>query len=149
MNGVRLTYHHNQDKERIFMQKEINHAIKKLNDAVNRLREGCDKAKQDLEIDGVIKRFEFTFELLWKCLKIILENEGIICKSPLGCLKEAFKFGLIEDEDIYLDMLRDRNKTSHLYSKEEAAKIFQRIRENYCLHLENISQEVTERYYMD
>jgi len=131
------------------MQKEINHAIKKLNDAVNRLREGCDQAKEDLEIDGAITRFEFTFELLWKCLKIILENEGMICKSPLDCLKEAFKFDLIEDEDIYLDMLRDRNKTSHLYSKEEAAKIFQRVKENYCLHLEKISQEVTERYYMD
>lgn len=131
------------------MKNEKNHAISKLKDAVNRLREGCEKAKDDLEVDGVIQRYEFTFELLWKCLKVILEDEGIICKSPNECLKEAFKFELIEDEDIFLDMLRDRNKTSHLYSKEEASKIYQRIKDLYLSHIERISQELNERYYVE
>jgi nucleotidyltransferase substrate binding protein (TIGR01987 family) len=131
------------------MKNEKNHALRKLNDAVNRLREGCEKAKDDLEVDGAIERFEFTFELLWKCLKVVLEDEGIICKSPMECLKEAFKFELIEDEDIFLAILRDRNKTSHLYSKEEASKIYQRIKVTYLSHIERISQELNERYYVE
>jgi nucleotidyltransferase substrate binding protein (TIGR01987 family) len=131
------------------MKNEKNHALRKLNDAVNRLREGCEKAKDDLEVDGAIERFEFTFELLWKCLKVVLEDEGIICKSPMECLKEAFKFELIEDEDIFLAILRDRNKTFHLYSKEEASKIYQRIKVTYLSHIERISQELNERYYVE
>ena len=68
--------------------------------------------------DGIIQRFEFTFELGWKTLKEVFESEGLIgLNSPKMVLKEAFVSRLIEDEGIWLKMLMDRNATSHIYSE--------------------------------
>jgi nucleotidyltransferase substrate binding protein (TIGR01987 family) len=59
--------------------------------ALKALEESVVEAESDLEIDGVIQRFEFTYELLWKLLKIYLEREGIIAKTPRECFKESFR----------------------------------------------------------
>jgi nucleotidyltransferase substrate binding protein (TIGR01987 family) len=118
------------------MKDETRYAVGKLQSALNSLKEGISKSIDDLDKDGVIQRFEFTFESLWKTLKIFLEEEGIICKSPKECLKSAFRFGILDDEQCFLDMLDDRNNTTHLYNREESEKIFNRIKENHISHLE-------------
>lgn len=120
------------------MKEEVRYVLSKFNDAFSRLKEGALQAKDDLGKDGVIQRFEFTFELLWKSLKVFLEYEGIECRTPRECLKSAFRIGIIEDEEAFLDMLEDRNKTSHIYDKEESEKIFQRIRNDYIPRIEKI-----------
>ena len=88
------------------MKKENKYSISKFQDTLNKLKEGVINAEDELEKDGVIKRFEFTWELLWKTLKIILEYEGIECKTPRSCLKEDFKIELIDDEDVFLICLK-------------------------------------------
>src|SRR5450830_1873962 len=93
------------------------YSLEKLKNAFSKLSEGAKIADDDLYRDGVIQRFEFTFELLWKTIKIYLENQGIIVRSPRESFKEAFKFNLIEDEKVFLDMLKDRNDTTHIYDK--------------------------------
>ncbi len=52
--------------------------------ALARLRAGVseDPALSTLIMDGVIQRFEFTFELAWKLLEAMLWHEGIECSSP-------------------------------------------------------------------
>ena len=129
------------------MKEEVKYAVDKFEDAFNKLKQGIIQAKDELDKDGVIQRFEFTFELLWKTLKIFLANEGIECKTPRGCLRQAFRIGLIEDEEKFLDMLEDRNKTSHIYNKETSEKIFERIKTEYipCLKevLDKLSQELS------
>ncbi|PIU64922.1 MAG: hypothetical protein COS84_07635 [Armatimonadetes bacterium CG07_land_8_20_14_0_80_40_9] len=60
------------------------------------------------------------------------------------CLKSAFRIGLIENEEVFLDMLEDRNKTSHIYDKVESEKIFQRIKNTHLLHLEKILSRLKE-----
>lgn len=120
------------------MKKEIEYSIKKFTEALTKLEEGVLQATKELEKDGVIQRFEFTFELFWKCLKTVLEDKGIACKSPKDCLKEAFRMGIITDESAALNMLDDRNKMSHIYSKEESEKIFQRIKNIHVPHLKVI-----------
>ncbi len=114
----------------------------KLKNAFDKLNEGADIADDELQRDGVIKRFEFTFELLWKTLKIYLENQGIIVRSPRESLKEAFKLNLIEDEKVFLDMLKDRNETTHIYDKETADKIFNRIKSDYIPAIENVVKKL-------
>ncbi len=110
--------------------REVELAVLTFRAALSRLEEGfrftSDNETEEnlLKKDGVIQRFEFTFEQLWKTLKIVLESEGILCKTPTECLKEAFRLGLISDESAYLQMLKDRNRTSHLYSKDQADDIF-------------------------
>ena len=107
------------------------YSLEKLNNAFEMLSEGAKIADDDLYRDGVIQRFEFTFELLWKTLKIYLENQCIIVRSPRESFKEAFRLGIIEDEKLFLDMLKDRNDTTHIYDKETSENIFARIKQNY------------------
>lgn len=113
------------------MKEVIEVAVKKFGDALSRLKEGIDSTKDELDKDGVIQRFEFTFELLWKALKIYLEQEGIIVKTPKESFRESFKIGLIEDEEVFLDILEDRNRTSHTYDKNVSEEIYSRIKSTY------------------
>jgi len=53
---------------------------------------------EDLIIEVATKRFEYTFESLWKSIKEYLRIEGLICSTPLQCFKEAFKVGIIESQ---------------------------------------------------
>ncbi len=79
---------------------------------------------------------------MWKTLRLFLLDEGIFTKSPKESLKEGFKFGLIKDEEIFLDMLEDRNQTSHIYSEEVSAEIFKRIKIRYLNPLKIILNEI-------
>lgn len=110
------------------MQEVLNYAIQKLEEAYLRLSEGAENTRDELDKDGVIQRFEFTFELLWKALKIFLEHQGIDTKTPRDSLKEAFRIDLFENEEIFLDMLEDKNRTSHIYDKQTSEEIFKRIK---------------------
>lgn len=120
------------------MKKEIEYALNKLSAAVMSLKEGACKAVDELEKDGVIQRFEFTFELLWKTIKIFLREKGINVNTPKDNLKEAFRIGWIESETVFLDMLEDRNKTSHIYDKETSEEIFGRIKNKYLPAIEGV-----------
>lgn len=113
------------------MKGEIRYAVMNLEKAFIKLRDGAETAKDELDKDGVIQRFEFTFELLWKTLKIFLRDRGIEVKTPKDSMTEAFKVGWIQDEEIFLDMLEDRNKTSHIYDRETLEVIFERIKSKY------------------
>ena len=113
-------------------------AVLKFEEATARLREGVRQAQDELDKDGVIQRFEFTFELFWKALKIYFENEGILCKTPRECLKAAFRYEIVQDELLYVSMLEDRNKTSHIYGKEESERIFQKIKSHYVSAFEKV-----------
>ena len=116
--------------------------IKNFEKALNRLEEGIKEAKNDLDKDGVIQRFEFTMEVLWKALRAILLYQGIECYSPRSCIKEAFKANIIDDDEIILDMLEDRNISSHVYDEERSNQIFERIKNVYLDYLRNLDLKV-------
>ncbi len=110
---------------------EVELAIKRLNRACERLEEAVAIAVDDLDRDGAIQRFEFTVELLWKTLKVVLEYNKVECHSPRECVKKAFRHALIEDDELLLDMLDDRNRSSHIYDEKISREIFERIKEVY------------------
>jgi len=124
------------------MSDELKYSIEKFRNAVKRLEEGVDESQDQLDHDGVIQRFEFTFELCWKTLRLFLINEGIIIKSPRDALVEGFRFGLIKDEKIFLDMLEDRNQTSHIYNEDISEQIYNRISTQYIQPLKKISDKI-------
>lgn len=124
------------------MKDVLEYSFKKLKDAHKRLEEGIKQTKDELDKDGVIQRFEFTFELLWKALKIYLEHQGIIVKTPRDSFVEAFRINLFDDEKIFLDMLEDRNNTSHIYNKVTSEKIFNRIKKNYSSEIAKIIDQL-------
>jgi len=94
---------------------------------------------------GAIQRFEFTVELLWKTLKEILSYNKVECFSPRDCVKKAFRFGIIEDDEIILDMLDDRNRSSLTYNEEEINKIFERMEKVYTPAIKRIIKGLQER----
>lgn len=68
---------------------EVELAIKRLNRACERLEEAVAIAVDDLDRDGAIQRFEFTVELLWKTLKVVLEYNKVECHSPRELCEEG------------------------------------------------------------
>lgn len=79
-------------------------------------------------IDATIQRFEFTFELGWKFLKDYFEERDIHLNYPKEVIQESFAVGLVDDEEAWIQMLRDRNMTSHTYDQKLADEIYRRIR---------------------
>jgi nucleotidyltransferase substrate binding protein (TIGR01987 family) len=78
----------------------------------------------DLERQGLIKAFEFTFELSWKTLQDLLEEKGYKdIKGPKPVIQQAFKDGYIEDGDGWMKMLESRNLASHTYDESTAKEI--------------------------
>lgn len=93
---------------------------------IGRLDEVLQKSKNDINRDSAIKRFELCFDLAWKSMKIFAQQEGVECYSPRACIREAFQLGLIDDDD-WLRMIDDRNKSVHLYKEEYANEIYLRL----------------------
>ncbi|OGT16764.1 MAG: nucleotidyltransferase [Gammaproteobacteria bacterium RIFCSPLOWO2_02_FULL_38_11] len=87
----------------------------------------------DLEKEGVIQRFEYTFELAWKTLKDYMEHGGIKISpiTPREVIKQAFAANIISDGQTWINMAEDRNMSSHLYEKKKFEKIFKAILTHY------------------
>ena len=80
--------------------------------------------------DGLIQRFEFTFELAWKSLKEYMEDQGADMNGitfSKQVFKAAYANRLIHDEAVWLSMLDARNLMSHIYDEETAVNVAQRI----------------------
>jgi nucleotidyltransferase substrate binding protein (TIGR01987 family) len=112
-------------------------ALKELSNnlarALDRLAEALDVPEDDpLAIDGTIQRFEFTFELFWKTVQRLLAREGVEARSPKSALREAYRLGWLADEQAWLDLLEDRNLTSHTYREALALEIYRRVPAHYA-----------------
>lgn len=128
--------------------KENSNKVQNFIKALNKLKEGLTQynEKNELLRDGIIQRFEFTFELAWKTLKEVFEDEGLIgLNSPKSVLKEAFSAGIIQDEKLWMNMLMDRNSTSHMYNESNAIEICKNIKEKYVEALEELKENIIER----
>lgn len=114
-----------------YMEKEFwKDYFESLGEAVSRLGDVLkhpDLQKIDYLQDAAIQRFEFCIELYWKVLKKFLAYEEVDTSTPKDVLSKAYQFGLIDDEKTWLQMLHDRNRTSHVYKKEEAKRVFDNI----------------------
>jgi len=85
-----------------------------------RLRSAVEQPKTEWTRDSAIQRFEFTFELAWKAVARLAQEEGIESLSPRAALKTALKLGWVADDENWLTMLDDRYRTSHTYNEATA-----------------------------
>ena len=104
---------------------------------LNKFEDILNKEESEEIRDATIKRFEFTFELCWESLQEFFREKGIIRRSPKDCFKQAFSYGLIENEDIWINIIQDRNLTTHTYQEELAKEIYLKIKE-YVYHFEKL-----------
>lgn len=84
-----------------------------------------------IERAGMIQFFEMAFEQSWKVLKDFLEEEGFTVKSPRDAIKTAFQYGFIDNADVWLEALKDRNLTTHTYDEETAQRVENSIKLRY------------------
>jgi nucleotidyltransferase substrate binding protein (TIGR01987 family) len=78
----------------------------------------------ELEQQGLIQGFEFTHELAWNVLKDYLEEQGYVgIIGSRNATREAFKNNLLTDGQVWMDMIKARNQTSHTYKTEIAEEI--------------------------
>jgi nucleotidyltransferase substrate binding protein (TIGR01987 family) len=96
-----------------------------------------DAQVSDLAVDGTIQRFEFSFELAWKLMQTLLKSQGLEAATPRSIIKEAFRAGWITDGEGWIDMLEDRNKTSHLYDEAAARTIYDKIKQSHYSRLKD------------
>ena len=84
----------------------------------------------DLEKQGMIKGFEFTFEMAWNVMKDYLEEQGITgIIGSKGAIRHAFNKDLIEEGQIWMDMIEGRNIAAHTYDEEKADKLLKKIQD--------------------
>lgn len=108
----------------------LSKAFNRFSNAIKRKKEFYEQGYSDIFLDLIVKRFEFTYEISWKAIKRYLDYIGIDCKNPRDCFKEAYQQGLITDENIWLEMIEQRNLSSHIYDEEEISGILEQI-DNY------------------
>ncbi|GAB6077222.1 HI0074 family nucleotidyltransferase substrate-binding subunit [Desulfurobacterium crinifex] len=109
--------------------EDFKKSISRFEEAVLKSQELKNTSEYPFYRDSAIQRFEFTFEIMWKTIKVFLEMEGIICRSPRSCIRELFSAGFISEEEArhLLKMLEDRNLTVHTYRESVAEEIFERL----------------------
>lgn len=111
-----------------------------LINATNRLKEALDEEENELMIDAVLHRYEFTFELAWKTLKDYLEYSGVAINtgSPREVIKESFAHNLISDGEVWIKMMLARNSLSHLYDEETSRQVYNEIKNEYINQIQKL-----------
>ena len=131
-------------KEDIRWKQRFNNYLR----AMQTLRRGVELAEKrdlsELEQQGLVQGFEFTHELAWNVLKDYLEDAGIsgIIGSK-GATREAFKNGLLEDGEAWMDMIKARNLSSHTYNTETAEEIVEDILTRFYPAFEKFAKTFT------
>ena len=104
-------------------------AFTQLNNAVELSEQ---RQLSELEQQGLIQAFEYTYELAWNLLKDYLEDQGETeIHGSRDAFRMAFQRGLIEDGETWMDMVRSRTLTSHTYNEDIAKQISSAVSKQY------------------
>lgn len=121
--------------------QRFNNFLRALQTLTEAVRLSQERGLSRLEEQGLIQGFEFTHELAWNVLKDYLEEKGL--SGIIGskdATRGAFKNGLIEDGEAWMDMIKARNLTSHTYNQEVADDIAGNILTRFYPALEKMSR---------
>lgn len=120
----------------------FNKAFNQLNSAVQLCK---TRELSDLEKQGLIQAFEYTYELAWNLIRDYFwwqGNTGIT--GSRDAIREAFANGLLEDGDAWMRMLQDRNRTSHTYNEDTARAILNNILTQHHSLLEKLQTRMRD-----
>lgn len=120
----------------------FNRAFSKLNEAIDLSDSG---SLSELEVEGLIQRFEYTYELAWKTLQDLIKIKGFIgISGPGAVLNQAFESGLIDNPEGWRRLKKSRELTSHTYDSETAKEIYDDIRSEYIYLFEFLQKKLEE-----
>lgn len=126
----------NSEKPRwLYRFDNFKRAFALLSEAIRTMQK---RELNQLEQEGIIQRFEYTWELTWKVLKDYLEYRGVILDTvtPAAVIKAAVAANLITNGDVWMNALDSRNKMSHTYDFKKFEKIIIDIEKHYYPELQ-------------
>lgn len=121
--------------------ERLNERIADFLRGAHQLERAVAQAKSEFMRDATIQRFEFCYELAWKMLKLKLEQEGISVLTPRQALREALQAGLIEDGNVWSEIQRYRNLTSHTYDETLAEDVYAFISQQALARFQKLARE--------
>ena len=125
--------------------KQLEKVFENLKIIIDAYEKEEDRIIKDGLRDSIIQRFEFVTELSWKLMKKYLdENLVLEVYSQRSVIKESYKQDLIENGELWLDILEDRNLTSHTYDENTANRIKDNIVNKYVLEFEKFIKRIKE-----
>ena len=118
--------------------------LSEYKNAVDRLEEALKEPESEIVVDGVLQRFEFTFELAWKTMKDALEYIGLVDKtgSPRENIQLGFRHGLIEDGEKWIEIMLSRNSLAHLYDEKTSRNIYKKIKTEYIQEFKKLREKL-------
>lgn len=134
--GFWLLYNQSMALQDIRWIQRYNHFIKALAQLQGAVELARQRPLSKLEEQGLIQAFEFTHELAWNTLRDFLEERGVQdLYGSRDTTRQAFKTGLIENGEIWMNMIQSRNLTSHTYDEATASRIVSAILNAYFQEL--------------
>lgn len=132
----------NVRKDGVILVEKSAERVQQFSNALARLKEIAELYSGDpsnaVYRDALIQRFEFTFEVAWKSLKDYMNELGFVdVRSPRGAIQEAYAQSLIsaDNEAVWLDILKARNLTTHMYDEALVNGIAQDVVARYIFAL--------------
>ena len=124
---------------------KYNRNLKSFEKALLQLGDALEESESPIVRDACLQRFEFSYELLWKTLKVFLEDiHGVRAVSPRQVFKEAFALSIIGEEVTFVEMIESRNTLSHTYNEEQAAKIYVKC-VDYLKAMKNVQAQLNKQ----
>ena len=132
----------NQDLRWIQRSNNFDKAFAQLKEAVELARQ---RQLSKLEAQGLIQGFEYTHELAWNTLKDFLEDRGVgDLYGSRDTTRTAFRTGLVENGEIWMEMIQSRNLTTHTYNEATAAQIVEAILNTYFAEFQALQIRLEE-----
>jgi len=100
-------------------------------------------APSEVERGGIIQFYEMTFELAWKLMKDYLELQGYTVSSPKDAIKQAFQATILEEGQLWMDALSDRNQTTQTYDENKAIEVTAKIKSHYFPVLQQLYKRMS------
>ncbi len=111
--------------------------------------EEMEEPYSPVELMGITGLFSLCFEMSWKLIKELLEYHGYFTQktgSPRMIIKSAFECGMINNEEIWLEILDTRNLLSHTYDEEKAEKTIEKIKTDFIPAFEELKREIDDKW---
>lgn len=109
--------------------------------STKRLEDALGQEKNEFMRDSVIQRFEFCVELAWKTSKKVM---GATTTAPKQVIREMAQNNLIDDVDLWLRAIDERNMSSHTYNEDLAEKVYECVVKflPYAKKLSNVLEKI-------
>lgn len=115
---------------------KIGQSLENFGNTLARLEEALSWPVTEANRDATILRFTLTYETAWKAIKRCLSQEEIETKYPKEALQKAYEIAWLNHEDIWIEMMKDRNIIAHVYNEDLADSLYDDIK-GFVIELRN------------